>query len=222
MSIQATLADLHSRARAKPWLQRFTIVTRILLAVAFIPTGLVKIQGERFTTLGPEHPVGYFFEAMYQTGLYWSFLGWGQLVAAVLLLIPRTATLGALLFLPIILNIFVITISIDFAGTPVVTGLMLLAVLNLLCWDYDRLEPALGAVLSPPASRAPDRAAVSRIGLLSERGAYIAATLGGLTFFGAVRALIPREVAAPLALTLLAVAGALALLAGVAARRTQR
>jgi hypothetical protein len=43
-------------------------------------------------------------------------------------------------------NVFVITISIDFAGTPVITGLMLLAVIYLLCRDYDRLKVVVEAV----------------------------------------------------------------------------
>ena len=50
------------------------------------------------------------------------------------------ATLGAVLFLPIMLNIFVITISYYFAATPVITGLMLLANVYLLVWDWPRLS----------------------------------------------------------------------------------
>ena len=75
--------------------------------------------------MGPESPIGYFFEALYQTGFYWRFIGMAQLVAALLLLIPRTATLGALVYFPIILNIYVITVSLHFQGTPYLTGLML-------------------------------------------------------------------------------------------------
>jgi hypothetical protein len=54
--------------------------------------------------------------------------------------IPRTATLGALMFFPLIVNIFVITVSLHFQGTPIITGLMLLANIYLLCWDYDKLK----------------------------------------------------------------------------------
>ncbi|HET6668759.1 MAG TPA: hypothetical protein VFH15_00875 [Pyrinomonadaceae bacterium] len=43
-------------------------------------------------------------------------------------------------YFPLILNIFVITVSMHFTGTPVITGLMLLANIYLLCWDYDRLK----------------------------------------------------------------------------------
>jgi uncharacterized membrane protein YphA (DoxX/SURF4 family) len=57
---ERALSRLHARVRANGLLYRFTLFTRILLAVGFIPAGLVKIRGERFTMLPLEHPVGYF------------------------------------------------------------------------------------------------------------------------------------------------------------------
>jgi hypothetical protein len=131
---------LHARARSVPALQRLAVISRIMLALAFVPTALVKVTGQRFTTMPVETTIGFFFEAMYRTGSYWRFLGWAQLVSGVLLLVPRTQTLGAVLFFPIALNIFFITVSLEFKGTPVITGLMALANLFLLCWDYDRLK----------------------------------------------------------------------------------
>ena len=107
---------LHARARGWPPFQRLAIISRILLAGAFIPTGLTKLLGNRFTLLPVDNPVGYFFEAMYQSGLYWNFIGLGQFAAAVLLLIPATQTLGAVMFFPVILNITVVTWSVGFAG----------------------------------------------------------------------------------------------------------
>lgn len=118
----------------------FTWFTRILLAMAFVPSGLKKVLGERFTVLAIGHPVGFFFEALYRTGFYWHFLGFVQLFVAVLLLIPRTTTLGALLYLPVAVNIFCIVVSMHFIGTPVVAGLMLLANLYLLLWDYPKIS----------------------------------------------------------------------------------
>ena len=129
-----------SSLKQNKWLRRFTVMTRVLLALGFTPSGLTKLLGNRFTLLGPETPVGYFFEALYRSGFYWNFIGACQLLAAILLLIPRTATLGALVYFPLILNIFVITVSLHFTGTPVITGLMLLASIYLLCWDADKLK----------------------------------------------------------------------------------
>ena len=137
---QQFLDRLHASARQQKLLRWFTVFTRIIIAVAFLPSGLTKVLGNRFTKLGIDNPVGFFFEALYQSGFYWRFLGICQLTVAVLLLIPRTTTLGALMFFPLILNIFVITVSLHFQGTPFITGLMLLANIYLLCWDYDKLK----------------------------------------------------------------------------------
>lgn len=140
MGITSRIDQLHERVQQNRWLRAFTWFTRIIIALAFVPSGLTKVLGHRFTVLGVDNPVGFFFEALYRTGFYWRFLGLCQLAAAVLLVIPRTATIGALMFFPLILNIFVITVSLHFQGTPVITGLMLLANVYLLCWDYDKLK----------------------------------------------------------------------------------
>ncbi|HLL14969.1 MAG TPA: hypothetical protein VK388_07895 [Pyrinomonadaceae bacterium] len=137
---QSALDRAHARVRRERLLRIFTVVTRIVLALGFTPSGITKVLGNRFTILGLDNPVGFFFEAMYRTGFYWRFLGLCQLAAALLLLIPRTATIGALVYFPLILNIFVITVALDFRGTPFITGLMLLANIYLLCWDYDKLK----------------------------------------------------------------------------------
>ena len=83
-----TLDRMFVWIRNQAWLYRFTWVTRILLAAGFFPTGLVKLMGHRFTLLSVDNPVGAFFEAMYQTGLYWRFLGLSQMIAALLLFVP--------------------------------------------------------------------------------------------------------------------------------------
>ncbi len=136
------VADRLARVRATPVLQRFTLMNRLLLAMAFLPTGLVKLTGQRFTILPVDDPVGFFFEAMYRTGPYWRFIGLVQVLAAVLLLVPRTATLGALLFLPVVGSILLITIGVGFGLTAVIVAAMLLANLWLLCWDADRIRAA--------------------------------------------------------------------------------
>ncbi len=138
-----SLDRLHVAARRNRWFGRLAILTRVLLALGFTPSGYTKLVGNRFTTIPVSNPVGFFFEALYQTGWYWNFLGAAQLLAAVLLLIPRTTTLGAVLYFPIIVNVFLITLSMHFTGTPLITGLMLLGSVFLLCWDYDRLAPIL-------------------------------------------------------------------------------
>ena len=115
------------------------IYLRYLMGFAFVWASIVKIRGERFTSISVFDPVGYFFEAIYQTGFYWNFLGWAQFIAEVLLMTQHFASFGAFVFLPVILNVCVITWSINFgSGTPVITLLMSLGTIGLLVWDYKR------------------------------------------------------------------------------------
>lgn len=134
------IENFHNEIQSKKLFVLFTWGTRILLALAFIPSGLKKVLGERFTILDIETPVGFFFEALYRTGWYYNFLGFMQLLVAVLILIPRITTLGALLYLPIIINIFIIVVAMHFTGTPYIVGLMVIANLYLLFWDYNKIK----------------------------------------------------------------------------------
>lgn len=143
MEIEKTLDKIHASATNNRLLQLFTAFTRVLLAIGFIPPSIPKIMYQPFTILPDSHPVGHYFNALYQTGFYYQFIGWGQILAAVLLLIPRTSHLGALMFFPIIINIAVLTSSVGFQGTWLITIFMSLAALYLVCWDYDRLKAIL-------------------------------------------------------------------------------
>jgi hypothetical protein len=138
-----TLSRIHARLVAERSLRVFTIAVRALLALAFVPSGLVKIMDEPFTRLPVSDPVGYFFAGFFSAHGYYRFVGVAQWTAAALLLAPRTATLGAFLYLPIIVNIFAITVALgpSFAGTRYITGAMLLGNLYLLAWDWDRWKP---------------------------------------------------------------------------------
>ncbi|MDG1528562.1 MAG: DoxX family membrane protein [Polaribacter sp.] len=131
------------RIKTKTIFKLFTWFTRILLSIAFIPSGLKKLLGERFTNISVDDPVGFFFEGLYQTGIYWNFLGFMQLTCSLLILIPRTTYFAAILYLPIIININIIVISMDFRGTPIITMLMLLANIYLLVWDYKKTNAIL-------------------------------------------------------------------------------
>jgi uncharacterized membrane protein YphA (DoxX/SURF4 family) len=139
MSIFGKLVRWYYDAKENKWMRYFTIFCRIVLALGFIPSGMVKIMGERFTALSVNHPLGHYLEALYYTGYYYTFIGVLQVIVAILLLIPRTALLGAVMYFPIILNICMLAYAVRFEGTRITT-LMVLACLYLLCWDYDRLK----------------------------------------------------------------------------------
>ena len=142
----ARLEDLHSYIYTKKIFKLLTWASRILLFIGFLPSGLKKLVGERFTILGVDTPVGFFFEALYRTGFYWNFLGLIQLIAGLLLIIPKTSFLGALIYFPIIVNIFIIVVSMHFTGTPYIVGLMLLANLYLLFWDYKKMKGVVSVI----------------------------------------------------------------------------
>jgi uncharacterized membrane protein YphA (DoxX/SURF4 family) len=140
MSIFQIIDGLHANARNNRWIGYFTIFCRLALAAGFIPSGLVKVMGERFTSLSVNHPMGHYLEALFHTGYYYPFIGVMQITAAILLLIPRTATIGALLYFPVILNICILSLAVRFEGSMLSSPLMVTANVYLLCWDYDKLK----------------------------------------------------------------------------------
>lgn len=139
MSISSTLNRLHSKAKENSWLWLFSIFCRVALAAGFIPAGIVKILDERFASgLAVTHPMGSYLEALHHTGFYYTFIGIVQIAAAIMLLIPRTVTLGAFLYFPVILNICILTYAVRFDGSLFTAPLMTLANLFLLGWNYEK------------------------------------------------------------------------------------
>jgi hypothetical protein len=137
------IEEIYYEAKSDEWFKRFAIFCRIALATSFIPTGYVKIMGERFAAgLSSNNPLGHYFDALYLTGYYYTFIGIVQIITAILLLIPRTSLLGAMMYFPIIVNICVLTYATRFDGTRLVT-MAVLASLFLLIWHYDRLKHIL-------------------------------------------------------------------------------
>ena len=137
------------------------------------------------------NPIGAFFEAMYQTGVFWNFMGVAQVVAGVLLLVPGLAHLGAFAFLPIMVCIVAIVMGVGFgAGTTLVTVLMLMAVLYLLAWDYDRFRSLLTTRPFP----AGDEIAALTLDRWERVGFAVVAT-ALLTFFGFTRNFVAAELA---------------------------
>lgn len=135
------LEQYYIKVRQNKWHWLFSIFCRLTLAFAFIVAGIVKIVGERFASgLSDFHPMGAYLEALHHTGYYYTFIGIAQVLAATLLLIPRTVILGALLYLPIIVNILILSYAVRFEGSIVTSPLMVLANLYILAWNYDRLR----------------------------------------------------------------------------------
>lgn len=150
MNLSVKLDQLHAQAKQNRWLRYFATFNRVALAAGFLPSGYVKIMGERFTDLSNNHPMGHYLEALHHTGYYYTFIGIFQVTAALLLLIPPTVVLGALLYFPIILNICILSLSVRFDGSLLSSPLMVMANLYLLFWYYDKLKYIL------PFNRTPE------------------------------------------------------------------
>lgn len=213
-----TLDRFHARLRARAPLQRFTLLVRTALAAGFVAPGLTKVFGGDFAPgIDPATPMGAYFHAFHNTGAYYGFVGAVQVLAAALLLSRRTALLGAVLYLPVVANIFVLTAATRFGvGTQVVAGLMTLACLWLLAWDAHRLSGILSAAFRPSPGRATEPpvwdlftpALAARAGRRTLRAAYALGLAGVVVWTLAARALVPTGALQP-ALAAVLVAGLL-------------
>ncbi len=140
-SFSAGLEKYYIKIKRNRWHWIFSILCRFLLAYAFIVAGMVKILGERFAGgLSEIHPMGAYLEALHHTGYYYTFIGLAQVAAGVFLLIPGTVLLGALIYLPIILNIWILSFAGRFEGSFVTSPLMVMANLYILALNYDKLK----------------------------------------------------------------------------------
>lgn len=129
---------LISKIRQNKYAKTVIITLRIILGLSFIYPSIPKIMNTNFTLLSKDNPVGYFFDSIERLSLYWKFLGWGQLICGLLLLTQRFAFFGNIIFLGYMLNIFIITVSLNMHGTPIVTFLMLCAGILFAIWDKEK------------------------------------------------------------------------------------
>ena len=150
--------------KSNRWYWYFSIFCRLILSIGFFTAGMVKIMDERFASgLSDLHPMGSYLEALYHTGYYYTFIGIAQVVSALLLLIPRTVVLGALLYFPIIINIWILSFAVRFEGSFISSPLMVLANLYVLAWHYDKLKYIL------PFKKFPDFEIIERPKKLSNK-----------------------------------------------------
>ena len=121
--------------------------TRVVLGVIFFSSGLGKLtHGLTPGLIGPvwlEERL-----ATYGLGLWAQFVAWSQVIIGALLLSQRFSTLGAVMLVPMITNILVITISLQWRGTPYVNAVLLAMNLFLLWMDRERLRPLFAREVS--------------------------------------------------------------------------
>lgn len=131
------------------------ISTRIFLGLIFFTGGMSKLMPFP-GIIGPTWLIERLAE--YDLELYGYFIAYSQVIIGLLLLSQRFATLGAVMLLPLVLNILMVTVSMHWRGTPYVLSVLLLLNVFLLIADYHRLKYILfprTAALREPMLRRP-------------------------------------------------------------------
>ncbi len=115
--------------------------TRWIAATLCILYGFAKINGSQFTVLDSEitKPLGEvsgFWLTWYYFGyspVYGTAIALLQIVAGILLIVPRTALAGALILLPVVANILLIDLfyGVDLGGTMAAVVVLLCVVLTI-------------------------------------------------------------------------------------------
>lgn len=116
------------------------VLIRIFLGLVFFGAGMSKLYFEHQFP-GIIGPVWLEDElSKHGLGFYARFIAGSQVVAGLLLLTQRFATLGAILTFPILLNIFMVTVSLKWQGTPYINAFLLLLNAWLLAYDFHKLK----------------------------------------------------------------------------------
>ncbi|MBN7817102.1 hypothetical protein [Algoriphagus pacificus] len=107
----------------------------IFLGFTFWGAGMAKLFHEHqfFGWIGPV----WLIEELepYGLGFYGKFIAYSQIVIGYLLVTTRYKLLGSIMMIPMIGNILIVTISLNWRGTPFVLGFLMLLNLILL-WQY--------------------------------------------------------------------------------------
>ncbi len=114
--------------------------TRVLLGFILFGAGMSKLY-ENHAFPGIIGPVWLEDElAQYGLGLFARFVAFSQVIAGGLLLTQRFATLGAILSFPMLVCILMVTISLQWQGTPYVNAIFITMNTYLLIYDYHKLK----------------------------------------------------------------------------------
>ncbi|MBX7152618.1 DoxX family membrane protein [bacterium] len=111
---------------------------RVFLGLIFFTAGMAKLTQHFPGFIGPvwlEEKL-----APYGLGFYARFIAYCQVIVGWLLLTQRFATLGAIMLFPLLLNIFMVTVSLEWRGTPYINFFLLILNGILLAYDFDKLK----------------------------------------------------------------------------------
>lgn len=128
------------------------IATRILLGGLFIYAGIQKFIPKpppakiESTEVVPDNTlkIREFIGGMKQTGYFWPMLGVGEIVCGILLVSQYFSLLGAVMLLPIMLNIFMFHLFLKPEDTVdlIMTSLYLMGNLLIISYHFPTLKIA--------------------------------------------------------------------------------
>lgn len=129
----------------------------LFLGLTFFSSGMAKLyyQHQFWGWIGPV----WLAEKLqpFQLGLYVAFVAASQIVTGFLLITRRFSLLGAVFLVPMLANILLVTISLQWGGTPYVVSALLLMNIALLLSEYRRLQVLWSDVAYVPPAAQPVR-----------------------------------------------------------------
>ncbi|MEY4875918.1 MAG: hypothetical protein RL708_1067 [Bacteroidota bacterium] len=121
----------------------FIIVIRISIAFFLFAMANQKHGIVDFYNGNPKN-IADFMTAMQSTGLYWNMIAISQVTIGALLMSQRFSLLGAIMLVPMLFNVFFITVSLNFGTTIYLNATLLILNFILLAYDYKKLLPIIG------------------------------------------------------------------------------
>lgn len=125
---------MNSNRLARVLKQSIPTTFRLFMAFNFLIYGAAKLVMGQFGAPTPEIAAmnGEGFTMAWTffgySRIYEIFIGWGEVIAAVLIMIPRTATLGAVCYFPIVLNVMMVNYCFDIGVQDLST------ILTIMCF----------------------------------------------------------------------------------------
>jgi uncharacterized membrane protein YphA (DoxX/SURF4 family) len=131
----------HVFRSARPY-STFCLYLRFFLGFIFVSSGFGKIAHEAGVNLvsfiGPVT-----LESMlapHGLALFGRYIACSQIIIGLCLLSSRLATLGAIMLVPMLMSIGVVTVSMNFKNTPFIVALLLVMNVLLLLKDWHKLK----------------------------------------------------------------------------------
>jgi len=171
------------------WKNFFVNGISIFLGIIFFTAGMAKVYYDhKFPgIIGPIT-----LEEMlnkYDLGLFARFIGFAQVLIGFMLLTLRYRTLAAIMLLPMVLNILLVTVSMNWIGTPYVLSFFLVLNVILLAADAKSLAHLVGFPTHPHHITGQNQSAV-KYGIIWLSGLVLVFESAYLSYFNLTLAYI--------------------------------